>query len=258
MKPVPYGQLWKLRTSALRRYRRLQRSLGVTTVTCRYFGARFRVDIRDLMGFEIATGRLEFGDIRKFLAACSRLRPSIFIDVGANVGLYSCIAGRHRVAPRIVAFEPDPRNFAGLARNITLNACDDLIEARPHAVGDVEGEAFLHIAPLANSGLSTIRQDGTHRVRVTPLACAFMLRDETIAVKIDVEGHEPSVLRGAQGLFSDNYGFAMIEAHDAAMHSTTDFMQSRGWRLIERHGLNLMFERLKSDAGPQEAARNAG
>jgi FkbM family methyltransferase len=245
MKPAPYGQLWKLRTSTLRRYRRLQRSLGVTTVTCSYFGARFCVDIRDLMGFEIATGRLEFGDIGKFLAACSRLRPSIFIDVGANVGLYSCIAGTHRVAPRIVAFEPDPRNFAGLVRNIALNKLDDLIEARPHAVGDVEGDGSLFIAPLANSGLSTIRPDGTHRVRVTPLDSALRLSGETIAVKIDVEGHEPSVLRGANSLFSDNYGFAMIEAHDAAVLSTTDFMKSRGWLLIERHGLNLMFERAR-------------
>ena len=247
MKPAQYGQLWKFRTSALRRYRRLQRSLGVTTVTCGYFGARFCVDIRDLMGFEIATGRLEFGDIRKFLAACSRLRPSIFIDVGANVGLYSCIAGKHRVAPRIVAFEPDPRNFAGLARNITLNKFDDLIEPRPNAVGDVEEDAFLLIAPLANSGLSTIRPDGTHRVRVTPLDCTFALRGETIAVKIDVEGHEPSVLRGAKSLFSDNCGFAMIEAHGAATSSTTEFMRSRGWHLIERHGLNLMFEKIKPD-----------
>jgi FkbM family methyltransferase len=245
MKPAPYGQLWKLRTSALRRYRRLQRSLGVTTVTCGYFGTRFCVDIRDLMGFEIATGRLEFGDIRKFLAACSRLRPSVFIDVGAHVGLYSCIAGRHRVAPRIVAFEPDPRNFAGLARNIALNRSGDLIDARPHAVGDAEGDGLLLVAPLANSGLSTIRLDGTHRVRMTSLDGTFTLRDETIAVKIDVEGHEPNVLRGANSLFSDNYGFAMIEARDPAMLPTTEFMRSRGWLLIERHGLNLMFERIK-------------
>jgi len=136
MARTPYGELWKLRTSALRRYRRLQRSLGITAVTCSYFGTRFNVDIRDLMGFEIATGRLEFGDIRRFLAACSRLRPSIFIDVGANVGLYSCIVGTHRVASRIVSFEPDPRNFAGLLRNIALNRCEKLIEARPQAVGE--------------------------------------------------------------------------------------------------------------------------
>jgi FkbM family methyltransferase len=246
MGPASHGRLWKLRTSALRRYRRLQRSLDVTTVTCRYFGARFSVDIRDLMGFEIATGRLDFGDITRFLAACVRLRPAIFIDVGANVGLYSCIAGTHRAAARIVAFEPDPRNLAGLTRNIALNRLDDLIEARPQAVGEAEGEALFHVAPLANSGLSAIRPDGTHRVRVTSLDRAFPLRGETIAVKIDVEGHEPSVLRGAQDLFSHNRGFALIEAHgDDAVLATTEFMQSRAWALVEQHGLNLMFERAR-------------
>jgi hypothetical protein len=114
-------------------------------------------------------------------------------------------------------------------------------------VGDVEEDALLLIAPLANSGLSTIRPDGTHRVRVTPLDRTFKLRGETIAVKIDVEGHEQSVLEGAKSLFSDNCGFAMIEAHDAAVRSTTEFMQSRGWPLIEQHGLNLIFEKIKSD-----------
>jgi FkbM family methyltransferase len=246
MGSTSYGRLWKLRTSALRRYRRLQRSLSITTVTCRYFGAWFSVDIRDLIGFEIATGRLEFGDITKFLATCARLRPSIFIDVGANIGLYACIAATHRVAPQIVAFEPDPRNFAGLKRNIELGKFDSLIEARPEAVGEAEGDVFLLVAPRANSGLSAIRPDGTHRVRATSLDCAFTLRGETIAVKIDVEGYEPSVLRGAAGLFSDNHGFALIEARDdAAALSTTEFMRSRGWPLIERHGLNLMFEKIK-------------
>src|SRR5262249_19966821 len=192
MGSAPYGRLWKLRTSGLRRYRRLQRSLSVTTVTCRYFGSRFKVDIRDLIGFEIATGRLEFGDITKFLAACLRLQPTIFIDVGANIGLYSCIAALHRVAPRIVAFEPDPRNFAGLVQNLAINKCDNLIDARPHAVGEAEGDGFLLIAPLANSGLSAIGPTGTYRVRVTSLDRTFTLRGETVAVKIDVEGHEPS------------------------------------------------------------------
>lgn len=185
-----YGRLWRLRTSALRRYRRLQRALNVTDITCVYFGARFRVDIRDLIGFEIATGRLEFGDIRKFVAACTTLRPSLFIDVGANLGLYSCIAGVHRLALRIIAFEPDPRNFRRLQQNIALNGLTGLIEARQIAVGETETTAFLRLGPTANSGLSAVRSDGTHRVGVTSLDRAVSLHGEPIAIKIDVEGHE--------------------------------------------------------------------
>jgi len=87
-------------------------------------------------------------------------------------------------------------------------------------------------------------------VRVVSLDGTFVLRGETIAVKIDVEGHEPSVLRGAARLFSDNDGVALIEARDnAAAVSTTDFMRSLGWQLIERLGLKLMFERTRSSPG---------
>ena len=240
----PYGQLWKLRTSALRRYRRLQRLLSVTTVTCSYFGARFSIDIRDLIGFEIATGRLEFGDIIKMLAACARVRPSIFIDVGANVGLYSCIAGAHQIAPRIVAFEPDPRNFAGLQRNIALNGFTSLIEARQQAIGETERDALLFAAPAANSGLSAISSAGTQSVRMITLDSAFPLRGETIAIKIDIEGHEPSALAGASRLFGENAGLALIEARDdQAAKSTADFIMPLGWKLTERHGINLFFEK---------------
>jgi len=240
----PYGPLWKLRTSALRRFRRLQRALGITTVTCTYFGARFAVDTRDLVGFEIATGRLEFGDILKVMAACERIRPSIFIDVGANIGLYSCIAGAHRLAPRIVAFEPDPANYSALQRNIALNGSAGLIEARPEAVGAAEGEARLAVAPDFNRGLSAIRLDGAHPVHVTSLDREISLQGATIAVKIDVEGHEPSVLAGATRLLAENRGFAMIEGHtDECIRSTAAFMQARGWALMERHGINLLFEK---------------
>jgi FkbM family methyltransferase len=239
-----YGRWWKLRTSALRRYRRAQRAIGITSVTCRYFGARFRVDTRDLIGFEIATGRLEFGDIGKVIAACARIRPSLFIDVGANIGLYSCIAVAHWMAPRIVAFEPDPGNFTALQRNIALNRAGDLIQARREAIGDTEGEAFLSVASQSNRGLSAIRPDGTQRVRMTSLDREFPLRGETLAIKVDVEGHEPSVLAGAARLLADNRGFALIEARDdAVVRSTTGFMQARGWDLSEQHGINLMFEK---------------
>ncbi len=218
--------------------------MNVTTVKCSYFGARFIVDIRDLVGFEIATGRLEFGDISKMLAACAKIRPTAFIDVGANIGLYSCIAAAQRVAPRIIAFEPDPRNFSGLKKNITLNRFGDLIEARPHAVGDSERQAFLSIAPIDNTGLSAIESNGTHSVQMTSLDRALPFRGEKIVIKIDVEGYESSVLHGATDLLSLNTGFAIIEARDdIAASSTTEFIRHHGWSPIERHGLNLMFEK---------------
>ena len=59
----------------------------------------------------------------------------MFIDVGANIGLYSCILGRSRLVPRIVAFEPDRDNFARLVENIQRNSLTDVARLCPYAAG---------------------------------------------------------------------------------------------------------------------------
>ncbi len=255
---MPHPALWKFRTSALRRYRRLQRSVGVTGVSCRYFGARFTVDVRDVIGFDIATGRFEFGDLKRLLAGCERVQPSVFVDVGANLGAYSCIAGVHQVAPRIVAFEPDPDNFANLRRNVALNGLAT-VETRNEAVGAQRGMARLSIGSADNRGLSAIHPEGDCRVSMTTLDAAFPLVGSTIAIKIDVEGYEPEVLRGATNLLARNRGYALIEARDdAAARHTEGAMNGHGWRLLERYGLNLMFTKLGLDHPENEGQDHRG
>jgi FkbM family methyltransferase len=123
-----------------------------------------------------------------------------FIDVGANVGFFSCLAlhlGRH-----VIAIEPPGDNLQRLMQNIVQNRWD--------------GAEIFPIALGRRAGIGTIFGDGTgaslvpgwsgtsdvwkRLVPVTTLDTLLASRphDERLVVKIDVEGFELDVLDGAQ------------------------------------------------------------
>lgn len=114
----------KLRTSALKRHVRLVRWIArmrghyKTPLTRRYFGADFVVMPNEAIDEEIAIKRYEWWELNMMVMACRRYRPEAFIDVGANTGLYTCVLGKAQAARKLLAFEPDPRNFARLSESI--------------------------------------------------------------------------------------------------------------------------------------------
>jgi FkbM family methyltransferase len=238
----------KLSTSLQKRrlWLRGLRGGGPRTVQCRYFGTQFIVDLDDVIGYEIAIRRFEWRELKLMIDACRRLRPAVFLDVGANIGLYSCVLGRHKLVPNVIAFEPDRENFARLQANIGLNALADVIDARHAAVGDGPGVVTLLPSDATNRGMSRIERGagGGYEVASVALDAAVPLRDAMIALKVDVEGYEAQVLAGAVQLLSRNGGFAQIEAReDAAAALVADRMASFGWRFLERYGLDLRFEK---------------
>jgi FkbM family methyltransferase len=238
----------KLSTSLQKRRLWLRDLCGMhpRTVACRYFGAQFIVDLDDVIGYEIAIRRFEWRELKLMIDACRRLKPAIFLDVGANIGLYSCVLGRHKLVRRVVAFEPDRENFARLQRNIALNVLTDIVDARHAAVGDAAGVVRLVTSDAANRGMSRIEPgagDG-YEVASVALDASVSLRDAIIALKVDVEGYEAQVLTGAEQLLARNGGFAQIEAReDTAAAAVTQRMAGFGWRFVERYGLDLRFEK---------------
>jgi len=216
------------------------------TLRCRYFGTQFIVDLDDIIGYEIAIRRFEWRELKLMIDACRRLKPAIFVDVGANIGLYTCVLGRRRAVPKILALEPDRDNFARLQANVELNGLSDIVDARHAAAAEKPG--FLTLVPSnrANRGMSRIvpGAPGGYNVSAVVLDELVPMRGGCIALKIDVEGFEAQVLSGATGLLSDNHGFVQIEAReDAAAAYVVKRMNAFGWRFLERYGLDLRFER---------------
>ncbi|MEJ0005284.1 MAG: FkbM family methyltransferase [Steroidobacteraceae bacterium] len=148
--------------------------------------------------------------ITRYLLDHVRLAENdVALDVGANIGWYSVILSRLS-SPRakIFSFEPDPTTYQLLTRNLEVNVAHN-VTAVNCALGEEAGYATLHQYKKSNNGrhslLSTNFSGGTTvRVPVDTLE-AFWVRQglesrQLRFLKIDVEGFEYQVLRGAGDL----------------------------------------------------------
>ena len=134
------------------------------------------------------------------------MSEDVFFDVGANVGYFTCLALRKRIR-QVVAFEPDPLTREVLALNLHLNnfSKKDAVVVLPMALSDsIESRLFYrtHVSNTGQSGFTSRNAVGAFEVKVATLDNLLSdrrLRAPTV-LKIDVEGWEDNVLRGAQNL----------------------------------------------------------
>jgi FkbM family methyltransferase len=138
----------------------------------------------------------------------------LVVDVGANIGNHTVfLAGV--CGCRVLAVEPHPLAFAILSENIRANNLQSLVTAHRVALGREKGSADFEPMTVAhNLGGSTLRIDG-HGVEIATL-------DELLAgrrarlLKIDVEGMELSVLRGAERALRKGRPLVCVEAKEEA------------------------------------------
>jgi FkbM family methyltransferase len=152
------------------------------------------------------------------------VRPGmVALDVGANVGAYSTLFGRW-VGPSgsVFAFEPAPRIFQGLVRHIELNHLSAVVRPICSAVGEVPATARLVVAGSAGESRLAIASDGDARTIPVPVTTIdeFCARERIAPdfIKIDVEGSELAVLRGARETIRARRGklALFVEMHASA------------------------------------------
>ena len=125
---------------------------------------------------------------------------TVALDVGANVGAYALVMGRWvRPGGRVYAFEPAPDAFAGLERHVRLNGLEDTVTPVRAAVAGAAGRAGLRVDGL--SGANRLSSPGEGGLEVETMTIdGFCAREGIVpaVIKIDVEGAELEVLRGAE------------------------------------------------------------
>ncbi|SFQ09743.1 FkbM family methyltransferase [Tranquillimonas alkanivorans] len=182
---------------------------------------------------------------------CSR--DLLSVDVGANTGVYSWHLARFSAG--VIAFEPQPEHAAFLIR-----AFGRRVDVQQVALSDAPGEAKLRV-PLGEhqDGRATIEMQNAltdDAIREIPVMCrrldSYNL-PPTGLVKIDVEGHELSVLRGAEAILVRDRPHLIIEAEDRhrpeALASIRKYLLDFGYRpFVYRNGALVPLE----GSGPRD------
>lgn len=193
-------------------------------------------------------------------ALLPRLCPpgAVFVDVGANFGYFTCLLAARlgrETGSRVIAIEPNPDLLRLLRVNVDINWSGAPVRIEPLAVADTFGEMVLTIPDdcSANGTLAPIEAVGrtlrTHRVPVVRLD--DLLRDEPRVdlVKIDVEGFEPAVLRGAPETLA-RPGVRLVLEWSAPQLRAAGFDPMEAPALLEAAGFRIF----DAEAGPDPAS----
>jgi FkbM family methyltransferase len=173
------------------------------------------------------------------------LKPgAVFVDGGANTGMYTFVAGRLVGANgRVIAFEPGSTCFEYLTRSRALNGFDQ-VELRKEALSDRCGTATLyHLDGKENSftlGTPDDSRTVSETIRVTTLDATFaeLQLERVDAIKLDIEGAEEFALRGGESLIERTTPAVLFEVFPAAARrlqlsadAAIEWLRKRNYRL---------------------------
>lgn len=203
-------------------------------------GHRMIVDTRSMTEVSsLYTGEYDDAKIRFFIALMDE--GSVFLDIGANVGFYTVTLARvaQQKHGKVFAFEPLPSNFQRLHENIRLNRLDDTVHLIPVGLSSSFGSAtitlredFLHGGETGNAAI--LIEDGadekfpTRQIQLETLDGLTGVEIGRVdLIKVDVEGHEDQVLKGARNTIERQRPIIIIEV---------------GGSYFRRRGVNLYDE----------------
>lgn len=195
------------------------------------------------------------------------LRPGdTFVDVGANIGYFTLLACAC-VGPRgqVHSFEPNSDTFQALEQNVRLNQFHQAT-LNNLALTDQSGSVQLWFGPGIDSGLVSMQQ--TSSLLTEKMVAQATTLDEYIstrgvgkihAMKLDVEGAELLVLKGAKQLLAgpnrpDLIALELVQSHAAAfgilIASVVEFLSTRAYKtygLLEQEGKSFCLEPLSAE-----------
>ncbi len=160
------------------------------------------------------------------------LKPDYFFDIGAHAGLYSLLVQLNSSRTQVHAFEPDNQNLGQLHANLYLNRFNDKVFVHGYAISDTSGAAYLDRSSDTSRGTRRLTQEGSCQIEVKRFDDMQTDTGKTAFFKIDVEGHELSVIEGAQTFLQNNACILLIESSNENIGILRERLQQLGYREI--------------------------
>ncbi len=165
------------------------------------------------------------------------------IDAGAHIGFYTCLmASLVGESGKIYAFEPMPSNFELMLKNIEENRFQRIVREYQHACSDTVGT--VTVSKISN--MFVVGQvDGAERVAAEAVRLDDVIEDAIDLVKLDVEGHEPAVIRGMMSLIARDHPIILSEINEywlqSCSHSSAieyvGLLESLGYEVFDVNNL---------------------
>ncbi len=175
------------------------------------FGLEFVIAPHDMVGRTIfKRGDYESVITSYLLKNIAFSENDVFIDVGANIGWYSVLLSQKTSAPaRIFAFEPDAMNAELLESNVKRNSAT-IVSINKVALSDTAGEKHFYRYSNRNLGRHSLLPINNGEVTTVPSMTLddfweqnSLSTEKPRFIKIDTEGYELQVVRGAEKVLAD-------------------------------------------------------
>jgi FkbM family methyltransferase len=207
----------------------------VDVISTRFGAFRIRGGTADAANVSPA---FERRDLNRLFKVISRLVQSdkrvLFLDVGGDIGTYSiAVANRFQSeAVAVVCFEPIPASCALIRDNVERNGLAGKVELIEVALMDEPQESLRICLNTLAPGSSSIKGEGEEIMvraeRLDNLLATRLNAFDAVVIKVDVEGVEESVMRGASGLLDQGVEtYLMVE--DFIDRSIIDYLEDSGW-----------------------------
>ena len=201
-------------------------------------GIKLFLNIRDSIDRELfMNGYYEEKQLNMLSQSIKKYSINSFIDIGANIGIYSILMAKNHSNLIIHAFEPHRDAFKRLNENVNLNNFNNRIYLYDFALSSKNGDCFLEAKNrfgLSQSGGAKISDNGNIKIKYKMGDDLIKIKNHNIALKIDTEGHELFVLQGIKNLLVDNKVFLQIEIFQQNTTAVTQFLNNLGFKLITK------------------------
>jgi FkbM family methyltransferase len=196
----------------------------------------------------------------------------VFLDIGANVGIYSIFAGHHvGDEGHVFSVEPHLRNAVALMENVIANHLEERVSVLSMALSREPSVIDFHYREWGTGSSHSQLQNGDP-ITQEAAAVAKELKAATAIdvlieqgsirkpdfVKIDVDGIELAILEGASKMLrgEDRPGSVQVECEPSNYVEISEFMADHGYDLIDRHATMAGAKRLARGAVIEDLPHN--
>jgi len=171
----------------------------------------------------------------------------IFLDIGANRGIYSIIAPTRFGYSNVEAFEPNPKVINILSKNVALNNLQNKVTIHQIALGSESGSANFACDPMHLGGGRIVTSPQTEPIKVPVLALDNLvprIPSERISfVKIDTEGYEFSVLAGMKDTLEHMIPGTTLMIESTETEELTSLLEKYNFKHLQTNKFDHLFQK---------------